>query len=284
MSAEVQTCGGEAVVALTEQRSAGKAGPVPATEPRPLLVRYDATDNVAEVTLDSPRNRNALSREVVAELLESLECAEADPEVRLVVLRAEGPVFCSGADLGEAVDGSMAEGAAALVELQRRIVALRKPVVARVHGAVRAGGIGLVAAADIAIAASSATFALTEVRLALAPAAVSLTVFPRLTSRAAARFALTGETFDGTAAAEMGLATTAVPPDELDAEVDRVVEALRQGHPQGLAETKHLINAELRAGFEQNGPAMTELSRRLFASEPATTAMAAFLSRGRGRR
>ena len=246
------------------------------------LVGYGAADGVAVLTLDSPHNRNALSRRLVAELLDALAAAEADDTVRALVVRATGTVFCSGADLAEAGAGAMREGAAALVEVQRRIVACPKPVVARVHGPVRAGGTGIVAACDLAVATQTATFALTEVRLALAPAVVSLTVLPRLTSRAAARAFLTGEVFDGTAAAAAGLVTVAVPEDRLDEEVDRLLDDLLAGHPQGLRESKRLLTADVLASIERDGARLADLSQRLFASEAARTAMAAVLARRRG--
>ena len=187
------------------------------------LVHLAVADGVATITLDSPHNRNALSRQLVTELFGHLEAADTDEQVKVVVLRAEGKVFCSGADLSEASGEGMEEGARAMVRMQRQIVALSKPVVTRLHGAVRAGGIGIVAASDIAISADTTTYALTEVKLGLAPAVISLTVLPRLTSRAAALTCLTGDVFDGTQAAEMGLVTRAVPEAELDDAVDAVV-------------------------------------------------------------
>jgi enoyl-CoA hydratase/methylglutaconyl-CoA hydratase len=245
----------------------------------PELVHYGVADAVATLTLDSQHNRNALSRQLVTELFEGLDRAEQDDAVKALVIRAEGRAFCSGADLSEASAGGMEEGARSIMELQRRLLASAKPVVSRVHGAVRAGGIGIVAATDVAICSSSATFALTEVRLGLAAAMISLTVLPRMTSRAASRTFLTGETFDGAAAAAMGLATTAVPEADLDAELERVLDDLRKAHPQGLREAKRLTNADLLSRIERDGDAMAELSTRLFASEGAKEAMAAFLSR-----
>jgi len=243
------------------------------------LVHYAAAEGIASLTFDSPHNRNALSRQLVSELYDGLERAGADDEVRVVVIRAEGKVFCSGADLSEASSGSMEEGARGIVELQRRIVEFPKPVVTRVHGAVRAGGIGIVAASDIAIAAEDATFALTEVKLALTPAAISLTVLPRMTSRAAALTALGGETFTGAEAATYGLLTKAVPGDQLDAEVDRICASLATGHPQGLRETKQLLARDLVARIETQGDDLAALSARLFGSDAAREAMLAFLSR-----
>ncbi|WP_182524987.1 enoyl-CoA hydratase-related protein [Nocardioides dongkuii] len=254
----------------------------PASTGSPLeLVRYAVADDVATITLDSPRNRNALSRQLVSELSAALERAEADPAAKVVVLRGAGRVFSSGADLSEAAVGSMEEGALTIVALQRQVLALGKPVVVRLLGAVRAGGIGIVAAADVVVAAEDATFALTEVKLGLAPAAISLTVLPRMTSRAAALACLSGDMFTGRQAVEHGLVTTAVPAADLDAEVARVCASLASGAAQGLRETKALLNRDLLEHLDARGPEVAALSARLFGSEEAQEAMGAFLSRGR---
>ena len=254
---------------------------MPAAEPMPdtELVHLAVADGVATITLDSPHNRNALSRQLVTELFAHLETADADDAVTVVVLRAEGKVFCSGADLSEASGEGMEEGARAMVRMQRQIVALGKPVVTRLHGAVRAGGIGIVAASDIAISADTTTYALTEVKLGLAPAVISLTVLPRLTSRAAALTCLTGEVFDGTRAAEMGLVTRAVPEAELDGAVDAVVASLLTGAAQGLRETKALLTLDLLDRIDGRGDEVAALSARLFGSDEAREAMLAFLAR-----
>lgn len=251
------------------------------TETPVELVHYAVADDVATITLDSPHNRNALSRRLVTELAAALERAGADDSATVVVVRAAGRVFCSGADLSEAAAGSMEEGALAIVALQRQVLTLPKPVVVRLHGAVRAGGIGLVAAADVVVAAEDATFALTEVKLGLAPAAISLTVLPRMTSRAASLTALSGEVFSGAQAAAYGLVTTAVPAADLDAELDRVVASLVTGAPQGLRETKALLTRDLVEHLDARGPEVAALSARLFGSEEAREAMTAFLSRKR---
>ena len=241
------------------------------------LVHLAVTDGVATITLDSPHNRNALSAQLTTELLAALREAEKDDAVKVVVLAAEGPVFCSGADLSEASVGDFAEGPRTIVRLQRTIVALAKPVVARVQGPVRAGGFALVAGADIAIAHRDVSFSLTEVRLGLAAAAISVTVFPRLTPRAAAYAVLTADTFDADRAAEIGLITTAT--DDLDAEVERVVGLLGKGTPQGLRESKRLLVRDLVAHIDEHGEEMAQLSARLFGSDEAREAMLAFLSR-----
>ena len=203
------------------------------------LVHLDVDGDVVTITLDSPHNRNALSRQLVTELLDALATAR-DDESRVVVIRSADRVFCSGADLKEAGAGGMEEGTRALVELQRRIVAHRKPVVVRLAGPVRAGGLGIVAAADVVVCADDVTFAFTESRLGLAPAVISLTVLPRLTARAASDTFLTGRTFDAAEAVAMGLVTRAVPAADLDAEVDRVCTDLAQAHPQGQIGRAHV--------------------------------------------
>jgi enoyl-CoA hydratase/methylglutaconyl-CoA hydratase len=252
---------------------------MPETSEKPELVHYEVADEVATITLDSPHNRNALSRQLVTELFAALEAADADETVKVVLVRAAGKVFCSGADLSEAATGSMEEGARRIVDLQRLIVTMDKPVVVRAFGAVRAGGIGIVAAADIALAAEDATFALTEVKLGLAAAIISLTVHHRMTPRAASLTTLGGEVFTGRDAAAYGLVTAAVPADALDDEVTRICASLATGAAQGLRESKRILNRDLVARIDEHGDELAALSGRLFASEAAHEAMTAFLSR-----
>ena len=243
------------------------------------LVHYDVTDALATITLDSPHNRNALSRQLVTELLGHLHRAAEDPAVRVVLVRSADKVFCSGADLSEATSGGMEEGTRRIVELQRLVVSMGKPVVTEVLGAVRAGGIGIVAASDVAVVADDATFALTEVKLGLAAAIISLTVHHRMNPRAAGLTTLGGEVFSGADAAAYGLVTTAVPADRLGDEVRRVCDSLATGAAQGLRESKAILNRDLLARIDAHGEEMAALSARLFASEEAREAMTAFLQR-----
>ena len=245
------------------------------------LVHLDTDGPRATITLDSQHNRNALSRQLVAELFAALEAAEADPEVRVVLVRAAGKVFCSGADLSEATADGMEEGARRIVALQRYVVTMSKPVVLRLHGAVRAGGIGLVAASDVVIADEEATFALTEVKLGLAAAIISLTVHARMNPRAAALTTLGGEVFTGAQAAAYGLVTRAVPSGGLDDAVASTCAQLATGSAQGLRESKRILNADLVRRIDALGDDMAALSARLFASDDAREAMTAFLGRKR---
>ena len=245
----------------------------------PELVHYAVADSVATITLDSPHNRNALSRQLVTELFERLERAGADSDVKVVQLTSADRVFCSGADLSEASSGGMEEGTRRIVDLQRLILTLDKPVVTKVVGAARAGGIGIVAASDVVVVSTDATFALTEVKLGLAAAIISLTVHARMNPRAASLTTLGGEVFSGTEAAAYGLVTTAVPADDLDAEVEKVCASLATGAAQGLRESKRILNRDLVARLDERGGELAELSARLFASDEAREAMTAFLSR-----
>ena len=243
------------------------------------LVHYSVADAVATLTLDSPANRNALSRQLVTELYAHLERDGADEAERAVLIESSGKVFCSGADLSEATTEGMEVGARRIVDLQRLIVTLEKPVVTKNLGAVRAGGIGIVAAADIAVSADDATFALTEVKLGLAAAIISLTVHHRMNPRAASLTTLGGEVFTGAEAAAYGLVTKSVPADRLDDEVAAICASLATGAPQGLRESKRIPTGDLVARIAVLGEEMATTRARLFASDEAREAMTAFLSR-----
>ena len=170
------------------------------------LVHLDVDAGVATITLDSPANRNALSAQLRRELLAHLDTALADDAARVVVLGHTGRVFCSGMDLKEARGaGAADQGVNEVPAILQRIWTAPKPVVAKIGGPARAGGVGLVAACDIAVAATAATFAFSEVRIGVIPAVISVTVLPRLLPRAAHELFLTGETFDAARAVAVGL-------------------------------------------------------------------------------
>ena len=169
----------------------------------------------------------------MSELAAGLATAVADDAVRVIVLTHAGRVFCSGADL-KATAAATDAGDMPIASVPTLLAALAesaKPVVARVGGPARAGGIGLIAACDVALAGRSATFAFTEVRLGVVPAVISVPVLPMLAPRAARELFLTGEVFDAARAAEIGLITRVVDDAELDAEVARYVDMLALGAP-----------------------------------------------------
>lgn len=237
------------------------------------VVRRAYEQGVTTLTLDSPHNRNALSARLLAELHEELSRAAEHPGTRAVVLTHTGSTFCAGADLRDRVP----TGPDGMARLLRSIVELPKPVVARVAGHVRGGGIGLLGACDITAARTDTSFAFTEARLGLAPAVISLPLLPRLEPRAASRYYLTGERFDAAEAARIGLVS--VVADDVDAALAPVLDGLRRGSPQGLAESKRLATAEVRRAFDRDEAELVALSARLFASAEAREGMTAFLER-----
>jgi methylglutaconyl-CoA hydratase len=244
------------------------------------LVAGETARGVARITLDSPHNRNAMSVALLTQLAGALDAAFGDPSVRVIVLSGTGPVFCSGADLKEQREyrarGETAPVADLLVAALTRLLESPKPVIARVNGHARAGGLGLIGAADIAIAPADATFGFAEVRIGVVPAVIAVTTVPRLAPRASLELFLTGETFDGRRAAEVGLLNRAVAADALDAEVDRYVDMLRRGGPGALAAIKPML-AQLRALPPQDAfRAMAELSAAHFASDEGQEGMRAF--------
>ncbi|CAG7653139.1 enoyl-CoA hydratase family protein [Actinacidiphila bryophytorum] len=234
------------------------------------LVRRHTDLAVAVLTLDSPHNRNALSAALIAQLTEALDAADADPQVRAVLLTHTGSTFCAGADLKA---GGIRSGPRLLVELITRIATLTKPVVARADGHVRAGGLGLLAACDIPLAGSAATFAFTEVRLGLAAAVASLPVLVRADPRAAARYLLTGEAFDTAEAVRIGLVTAHAEA------LDGILAGLRASSPQGLAATKEITTAQLRERIAATSAGLEQQSIALFESADAAEGIKAALER-----
>jgi len=246
------------------------------------LVLVDRSGPVTTVTLDSPGNRNALSSSLLAQLLAALRDAQADPEVRVVVLTGSGSTFCSGVDLDERLHPSPVaeppdpdtEPPPTLPEVLTCLVGLPQPVVALVNGHVRAGGMGLVAAADLAVAGPTATFAFTEVRVGVAPAVIAVPALRVMDRRAFARYALTGETFGADDAAAAGLLTAV---DDRPGEwVDRAVGAFLRASPPAVAATKGLLADH---GWDDALASAEALSDELFASDDGAEGMAAFLDR-----
>jgi enoyl-CoA hydratase len=245
------------------------------------LVEYSVDGHVARLTLNSPHNRNALSTALVDQLHQGLRDATADVAVRAVLLGHQGNTFCAGADLSEASGGDPVEiavlRARELTALLRAIVAAPLPVIAVVDGHVRAGGLGIVGACDIAVAGQHSTFALTEARIGVAPAIISLTLLPRLTARSAGRYFLTGETFNAAEAERIGLVSIAA--DDVAATVEAITADLGRGSPQGLAASKALMTASILGDFDQRAEDLSSESARLFSSDEAREGMLAFLQK-----
>ncbi|MFE7584681.1 enoyl-CoA hydratase family protein [Streptomyces gardneri] len=231
------------------------------------LVDITEERGVTTLALDSPATRNALSAHLVNELADALTACGKDPAVRAVVLTHTGGTFSAGADL------KAPPSPYAFVDLLRQIVELPKPVVGHVTGHVRAGGLGLLGACDVVTAGEAADFALTEVRIGVAPAVISLTLLPKLDQRAAARYYLTGERFGVPEAVAMGLVTAGAEA------LPGILDALRAGSPQGLREAKRLVTARVLETFERDAEDLVQRSATLFASAEAREGMTAFLER-----
>ena len=198
--------------------------------------------------------------------------------MRAVVLGHTGGTFCAGADLSEASEGAGDHRQTRqLTGLLRAILELPVPVIGAIDGHVRAGGFGLVGACDIVVAGSNSTFALTEARIGVAPAIISLTLLPKMTARAVGRYYLTGEKFGAQEAERIGLVTIAA--DDVSATVSQLTAELAKGSPQGLRESKALTTAAILEGFDQRAEQLAALSARLFASDEAREGMLAFLQK-----
>jgi methylglutaconyl-CoA hydratase len=210
-------------------------------------LELDVAGPVARVWLNRPDVRNAFDGLMVTELRQVLFDLGTVEAVRVIVLGGRGAAFCAGADLdwmraraAFSRDENLRE-AQALADMFFTIYQSPKPVVARVHGAAMGGGAGLVAAADIAVAALGTQFGFPEARLGLIPAVVSPYVLGKIGESAARELFLTGEKFGAMRAFEIGLVRAAVPEDDLDATVDRRVQELILSGPRAISEAKALI-------------------------------------------
>ncbi len=239
-------------------------------------VLYEVAKGAAWITLDRPERRNALSDELVAGLRARLDEAMDDESVRAVVLTGSGSAFCAGADLKKGGGSAVAAGPNPFVDILELIAEGAKPVIAAVNGVAFGGGVGLVAAADIAIAAQEAVFSFSEVRIGVIPAMISVVVLPALGRRRTMQLFLTGERFDGARAAEYGLVHEVVPLTELRAAAERVVEAIGKGGPIAIAEAKNLVRTvpgmPRREAFAWTQKKIAEI----FASDEAREGMTAF--------
>lgn len=241
-------------------------------------VRLERRGPAAVVVLDAPATRNALSRAVLARLRDLLAEATTDPAVRVVVLTGTGPVFCSGLDLKEQAAGG-GPGPVGLPEVLALLMESPLPVVARVNGTARAGGVGLLAACDLAVGLSTATFGFSEVRLGVAPAVIAVPCLRRMEPRGARELFLTGEPFDGIRAERVGLLDRAVAAEQLDATVDELVAQLALGAPEALAATKRLLREVPGPSLAEDLRRMAELSAERFGSTEGREGVAAFRER-----
>jgi methylglutaconyl-CoA hydratase len=213
------------------------------------MLLVDKKDGVARVTLNRPEIRNAFDDALIARLHEAFADIEKDRTVRVMVLAGNGPAFCAGGDLnwmrrmaGYSYEQNLAD-AQGLAEMLAALDRMSKPTIARVHGAAFAGGTGLVAACDIAVGTPEAKFCFSEAKLGLSPATISPHVMRAIGERAARRYFLTAEVFDGNEAFRIGLLSALVASAELDSFLNQLIEHLLAGGPEAHKKIKQLINA-----------------------------------------
>ncbi len=237
-----------------------------------VLSQIDKDGN-ATVALNRPDVHNALDPEMGAQLVSTLEALEANPKVRAIVLMGQGANFCAGADIGHMrksagyTSKQNYQSALAQAHVYHTVYAIKKPTIARVHGAVRGGGVGLVAACDIAIGSRDATFRLSEVRLGIAPVMISPYVVAAIGERQARRYFLTGEEFDCATAYRIGLLHDIVELDELNARIGNILAELYCGGPRAIVAAKRQIAKVAHADI---GPEIVAETARTIAAIRAT--------------
>ncbi|HRX70227.1 MAG: enoyl-CoA hydratase/isomerase family protein [Gammaproteobacteria bacterium] len=241
---------------------------------------------VATLWMNRPELHNAFNPQLIAELTDACRMLDADANVRVVVLAGRGKSFSAGADLnwmkaaGQASVEDNLEDARRLAAMLRTLAELRKPTIARVQGAALGGGMGLAAACDLCVASTRAVFATSEVRFGITPATISPYVIRAIGQRQAYRYFQTAERINAQRAWEIGLAHEVAAPEELDARIQQLIEALLPGGPQAQAEAKALIRAV--AGEPMSDALMEDTARRiatLRATPEAREGLAAFLEK-----
>lgn len=243
-------------------------------------VRTQTANGVTTVTLADVDNKNALGFALVEGLRGAISFANADPSVRAVVVTNEGNTFCAGANLKErSAESDKTSNSNGFERLMTEIIESPTPVIAKIAGHVVGGGLGLVAAMDIAIAADDTKFGFTEVRLGVAPAMISVVCLPKMRRGEAMEAFLRGNRFPATHAAELGLISRAVARVDLDAEVDAVLADVVRGGPNALAAAKALVRDVPSMAMDEAFRYTTKLSGDLFASDEAAAGMQAFLAR-----
>ena len=244
------------------------------------LVETGRSDGVLTITLcDEPR-RNALSRELLSQLMDALDEVDRDPETRVGVVTNRGNVFCAGANLAE--QSSAEPGASrtiGLVELFTKIQRSPKPIIGLIKGHCVAGGVGLAAVMDISVALDTAMFGFTEVRVGVAPAMISVVCLPKMRPADAKAAFLRGNRFSASEAVQMGLINEVATADDIDDELRIIINDLLAGEPSALAAAKELTRRVPSMSVDEAFEWTQSLSGALFATDQAREGMTAFLEK-----
>jgi methylglutaconyl-CoA hydratase len=240
---------------------------------------YELRQDAAWIILNQPEKRNALSAEMVAGVQTHLQTAVADDRVRAIVLTGAGAAFCAGADLKSGGVSPSGDAEHPFVTVLKAIWEAPKPVIARINGHAFGGGIGLAAACDISVAADSAMFSFSEVRVGVIPAMISVVVIPKLGIHNTMWLFLTGERFSAQRAAELRLIHRAVPAADLDRAVEDVIGMIRLGGPNAIHAAKQLIRRVPELSMDEAFRYTSKKIGELFASDEAAEGMLAFLEK-----
>ncbi|MCA9249904.1 MAG: enoyl-CoA hydratase/isomerase family protein [Phycisphaerales bacterium] len=251
-----------------------------------VFVEQLISDHIGHVQLRRPDLHNAFNEQVIEQLADVFRELGRRDDVRAIVLSGEGKSFCAGADLNwmqKMVDYTFEENVADATQLASMLDVIRccpKPTIARVHGATFGGGVGLVAACDIAVALERVVFCLSEVKLGIAPAIIMPFLTEKMQASAVQRYALTAERFDGVEAKRVGLvAETVKTVDELDETVGRLTDAIKETGPCAVAACKEIIRTARGDGFDGKLAAMTLYIAKLRASGEGQEGLKAFLQK-----
>lgn len=239
---------------------------------------YEIKNGAAWITLNRPKNRNALSAVLVTELYDHILESNENPAVRCIVITGTGPAFCAGADL-KSPPGQIAEGSSRAVPYPDVLTAIQdspKPVIAAVNGAAFAGGLGLVGAADIVITDADVQFSFSEVRIGVIPAVISVVCLPKLGVHHGMKLFVTGERFTGQQAVDMGFAHRAVSGDELIGAVEQEIDMINRGGPNAVVECKKLVRTVPTLSRDEGFAVTAKWSARMFRSDEGAEGMAAF--------
>lgn len=248
-------------------------------------IQVERKETLGQITLHRPEVNNAFDDVMVSELQQAFNALMSDAHVRVVVLTGSGRSFCSGVDLAW-MKSAQQQGAKQneqdcqnIADLFLQIYTAAKPVIARVNGAAIGGGVGLVAACDIAVATEGALFSLSAASIGVVPTCIGPYVLKRMGERAAREYFLTGQRFRGHKALQLGLVNHVVGSDMLDAKVEDIAGRLLKGGPSALALTKQMLSEYTSMPLVEAGPRSAQLLANLRTSDEAQQGMACFLNK-----
>ena len=241
-------------------------------------INYEVENNILVITLNRPEKLNALNGKMSSEILDALDRADSDDNVKSIIFTGKGRAFCAGADL-KSPPGQLSEGSDRAVPFGDVMTAMMespKPVITAVNGAAFAGGLGLVGASDIVITREDAQFSFSEVRIGVIPALISVVCLPKLGTHNGMKLFLTGERFDGHQAVTLGMAHRAVPAEALHAAVLEEVAMIKLGGPIAVQECKKLVRRVPQLSTADGFKETAAWSARMFKSDEGMEGMASF--------